>query len=74
MDFSNVRLKASQQLNKKVLIMHVFADIHLLVGSITSVILPIFGFISSAMLVRYKNDYTECVVKNYGIKATDMRS
>jgi len=74
MDFSNVRLKAQAALNKKVVFIQVFADIHLLVGSIISVILPFFGFISCCMLVRYKNDYSKCVVENYGIKASDMRS
>lgn len=42
-----------------------FADIHLIVGFIPSVILPLIGFVATCFLVRFKEDYSNCVVKNF---------
>lgn len=41
---------------------------HLIVGYFSSVILPIVGFIGSCILVRYKGDYTHCLIENHFVK------
>lgn len=45
-----------------------FADVHLIVGFLSSVILPIVGFVGSCILVRYKGDYTHCLIENHFVK------
>lgn len=42
-----------------------FSDNHLIVGYFASIILPIVGFVASCILVRYKGDYTHCMVENF---------
>lgn len=45
-----------------------FADVHLIVGYLSSVILPILGFVGACIVVRYKGDYTHCMVENHYVK------
>ena len=41
----------------------VFSDIFLLIAAIPSILLPILGFIATAVQVRYKSEYVECLGK-----------
>ena len=49
-------------------LLQVFADINLIVGFWASVVLPIVGFIGSAILVRYKGNYADCLIEKHFIK------
>jgi len=40
----------------------------LIVGYLSSIILPIVGFVGACIVVRYKGDYTHCMVENYYVK------
>ena len=40
----------------------------MIVGFLTSVLIPIAGFIAACMLVRYKGNYTNCLVTNFNDK------
>ena len=42
-----------------------WADNHLIVGYIASTILPIVGFVAACILVRYKGEYTNCMVEHF---------
>ena len=46
------------------------ADIQLLIGCPMAVILPIIGFVSACVLVRYKKEYKECLVQEFLAQAT----
>lgn len=46
---------------EKVPFFQVSADIHLLVGYLFSIFLPLAGFIGCCVLVRYKDDYAKCL-------------
>ena len=48
--------------------MQKFADVHLIVGYLCSIILPILGFVGACIVVRYKGDYTHCMVENHYVK------
>ena len=37
----------------------------MIVGFLTSVLIPIAGFVAACMLVRYKGNYTNCLVINF---------
>lgn len=54
--------------------MQLFADINLIVGFLFSIILPITGFIGTCILVRYKGDYTDCLIEKYFLKTIDAES
>ena len=49
----------------KVPFLQKFADNHIIVGYLASLLLPIAGFVAACILVRYKGDYTHCMVQNY---------
>ena len=45
----------------------VMSDIHLLIGGPFAVVLPLIGFISAIILVRYREDYDKCLMEKHGL-------
>lgn len=58
-------IKLSSTFSKKVPFLQKWADLHILVGYFSAVVLPLVGFVGSCILVRYKGDYVNCLVANH---------
>ena len=47
------------------------SDIHLLIGSLPNVILPVLGFVGTIVMIRYPNEYKRCVMKEHKLEEKD---
>ena len=45
------------------------SDIHLLIGGLFNILLPMLGFAGAIVMVRYPNNYRDCVMKQYNLTA-----